>query len=56
MSRHETPQKRERQQKLKNLHSPLTPPISTPPIYPPLATSTKKESKAKAERKDPVAR
>jgi hypothetical protein len=44
MSLHETPQKRERQQKLKNLHSP------------PVATSTKKESKAEAERKDPAAR
>jgi hypothetical protein len=38
--------------KLENLHSPLTPPI----YLPPLATSTKKESKAEAERKDPTAR
>jgi hypothetical protein len=36
MSHHETPQKRERLQKLKLLHSPLTPPISTPPICLPL--------------------
>jgi hypothetical protein len=36
MSHHETPQKRERLQKLQNLHSPLTPLISTPPIYLPL--------------------
>jgi hypothetical protein len=36
MSHHETPQKRERLQKLKLLHSPLTPPICTPPIYLPL--------------------
>jgi hypothetical protein len=36
MSHHETPQKRERLQKLQNLHSPLTLPISTPPIDFPL--------------------
>jgi hypothetical protein len=35
MSHHETPQQRERQQK-QLLHSPLTPPISTPAIYLPL--------------------
>jgi hypothetical protein len=42
MSHHETPQKRERQQKLKILHSPLTPPTSTPPIYLPLCQQAPK--------------
>jgi hypothetical protein len=52
MSHHETPQCERGYKELKNLHSPLTPPISTPP----LATSTKKETKPEAERKDPVAK
>jgi hypothetical protein len=29
---------------------------NSPYLFPPLATSTKKESKAEAERKDPTAR
>jgi hypothetical protein len=56
MSHHETPQKaREATRTQKPTLSP-NPPISTPYLSPPLATSTKKESKAKAERKDPAAR
>jgi hypothetical protein len=42
---------------LKNMHSPLTPPyLYSPYLSPPLATSTKKESKTEVERKDPAAR
>jgi hypothetical protein len=48
MSHHETPQKRERLQKLQNLHSPLTPPY----LSPLLETSTKKETMPEAERND----
>jgi hypothetical protein len=51
MSHHEIPQSERGYKELKNLHSPLTPPIYLPP-----ATSTKKESKAEAERKDLAAR
>jgi hypothetical protein len=57
MSHHETPQSERGYKELKILHSPLTPPISySPYLSPPLATSTKNESKAEAERKDPTAR
>jgi hypothetical protein len=58
MSHHETPQKRERQQKLKLLAlSPNSPYIYSPYRSPPLATSTKKVSNpAEVERRDLAAR
>jgi hypothetical protein len=56
MSHHETPQKRERLQKLQNLYSPLTPLSLLPLSISPFGNKHKKESKAKAERKDPAVR
>jgi hypothetical protein len=54
MSHHETPQKRERQQKLKLLAlSPYSPYLYFPYLSPPLATSTKKVSNlVEVERRD----
>jgi hypothetical protein len=50
MSHHETPQKRERLQELqKPTLSPNSPYLYSPYLSPPLATSTKKETKPEAE-------
>jgi hypothetical protein len=54
MSHHEEPQKRERGYKKipKPALSPISPYLYSPYLSPPLATSTKKETKPEAERKD----
>jgi hypothetical protein len=57
MSHHETPQKQERLQRTqKPALSPNSPYLYSPYLSPPLATSTKKESKTEVEKKDPAAR
>jgi hypothetical protein len=58
MSDHETPQKRERQQKLELLAlSPNSPYLYSPYLSPPLAMSTKKRANhAEVEGWDPAAR
>jgi hypothetical protein len=57
ISHQETPQSERGYTELKKpARSPNSPYLYSPYLSPPLATSTKKESKAEAERKDPAAR